>query len=255
MPTPFQHLVYANTVLESTRLPANVRARLQAQRAAFLFGNTVVDVQSITGQTRAETHFYHIYQDNEIRAGDVLLATYPELASPQRLSAARAAFVSGYLVHLVWDQCWLRNVFRPFYLDSHLWPDRLTRSVHHNALRVLADRRAEVTLRAQPEIPSLLRGVRPAGWLPFVEDTALERWRDWLVDQLDATTEVQTAQVFAKRMGVSPEHLEAVALSIEQNTYRPEVPGLSAAITAFETCAHTTSIAALVKYWQPDAGD
>ena len=58
MPTPFQHLVYASTILESTLLPASIREGLRAHRNAFLFGNTAVDVQSITGQARAETHFY-----------------------------------------------------------------------------------------------------------------------------------------------------------------------------------------------------
>lgn len=253
MPTPFQHLVYAKTVLESALLPHNISAHLHAHVDAYLFGNTAVDVQSITGQARAETHFYHIHQENPSRAGDVLLATYPELVSPHRLSPAHAAFVSGYLVHLVWDEVWLWTVFRPFYLESTLWPDRLTRNVHHNALRVLTDREAEAELRAQPDLLPLLRSVRPGDWLPFVETHALCRWRDWLVDQLDDSTAVQTAQVFAQRMGVSTEHLEEIALSIALNTYQPTVTGLHTAIQNYETRAYTESIEALIHYWQPEA--
>lgn len=251
MPTPFQHLVYANTILESPRLPANIRERLYARRGAFLFGNTAGDVQAITGQRRSETHFYHVFAGDDTPAGDTLLAAYPELASPHRLPAAHAAFISGYLTHLVWDQLWLQMVFRPFYLDSDLWPDRLTRNVHHNAFRVLADREAEAALRTRPEIPALLHDVHPTNWLPFVADTALERWRDWLVEQLHDATTVQTAQVFAQRMGISPEHLENVALSIALDTYRPTVPGLTGAVAAHHARALELSIDTLIRYWQP----
>jgi hypothetical protein len=249
MPTPFQHLVYAKTVLESALLPDNISAHLQAHVDAYLFGNTAVDVQSITGQARAETHFYHIYQENPDRAGGVLLATYPELVSPYRLSPAHAAFVSGYVAHLVWDEVWLWTVFRPVYLESELWPDRLTRNVHHNALRVLADRQAEAELRAWPDLLPLLRSVQPGDWLPFVETRALYRWRDWLVTQLADAKAVQTAQVFADRMGVSTEHLEGVAHAVALDTYKPSVPGLRAAIENFESRAYADSIAALIQYW------
>lgn len=250
MPTPFQHLIYAKTILESDSLPAGIRAHLHRYTGAFLLGSTAVDVQSITGQGRAETHFYHVFQDNPARAGDTLLAAHPELASPHRLDPARAAFIIGYLAHLVWDELWLWNVFRPFYMESHLWPDRLTRNVHHNALRVLADRQAEAELRSWPGLSALLRNTHPSGWLPFVTDPALEQWRNWLADQLDDTAEVQTAQVFARRMGVSTDHLEAVALSIAMDTYRPSIPGLHTAVEAFEAQALAESIAALTRYWQ-----
>ncbi|HOT92205.1 MAG TPA: hypothetical protein PLJ78_09425 [Anaerolineae bacterium] len=216
---------------------------------AYLLGNTAVDVQSITGQERFETHFYHVHGEADRRASEALLAAYPHLAAPERLDAAHAAFISGYLVHLVWDECWLREIFRPFYMESSLWSDRLTCNVHHNALRVLVDRQAEAILRTWPDVVPLLRSVQPDHWLPFVDNTALCRWRDWLVTQLVDPAAVQTTQVFAERMGISPEHLEAVIRAVEQDTYMPPVPGLAAALSTFEAHARAESLEILKKYW------
>ncbi len=250
MPTPFQHLVYARDMLADIRLPETIRQAAHAHLGAFLLGNTAVDVQSLTGQPRFDTHFYHVHGDSAVRAGETLLATYPELANPARLDPTHAAFVSGYLAHLVWDECWLRDVFRPFYLESSLWPDRLTRNIHHNALRVLMDRQAEAALRGWPDLPSLLGGVQPDRWLPFVPPEALFRWRDWVANQLADPDAVETAQVFAGRMGISPEHFETVISAVEQDTYRPRVPGLRDALSTFEANALTESVAALKGYWE-----
>ncbi|HQE92152.1 MAG TPA: hypothetical protein PLH19_05850 [Anaerolineae bacterium] len=250
MPTPFQHLVYAHEVLDHALLPEQIRQRIYPSLGAYLLGSTAVDVQSITGQPRSATHFYHIHGESTARAGETLLTTHPHLADPERLPPAHAAFISGYLVHLAGDECWLRDVFRPFYMESTLWPDRLTRNIHHNALRVLVDRQAEATLRTCPAVIPLLCAVQPDQWLPFVDNEALCRWRDGLVAQLADPAAVQTVQVFAERMGVSPAHLEAAIRAIAEDTYTPPVPGLRAAITAFESHSLAESIETLKKYWR-----
>ena len=250
MPTPFQHLVYARDVLTNAGLPEAIRQAMLTHLGVFLLGNIAVDVQSLTGQPRFDTHFYHVHGDNSLRAHETLLATYPELADPTRLQPAHAVFISGYVVHLAWDECWLRDVFRPFYLESDLWPDRLTRNVHHNALRVLVDRQAETALRLWPDVVPILRSVQPGHWLPFVPPEALCRWRDWVANQLADPDAVETAQVFAERMGISPEHFESVISAVEQDTYRPPVPGLLDALSIFETCALAESIEALKDYWK-----
>ena len=250
MPTPFQHLVYAREILEAPTLPQQIHAALQEAAGPYFLGSTAVDAQAITGQRRSETHFYRFPPTGNPRAGKAMKLAYPELADPYALSPERAAFVSGYLVHLAWDEDWAWDVFGPFYLESGTWPDRLTRSVHHNALRVVQDREAEAILHASPEIQAALRRTEPDHWLPFVPDEALCRWRDWIVCQLENPDRVQTAQVFAERMGVSVEHLEAVVRAIRTGTYKPPIPGLEEAIACFEIHARIDSIHALEQYWR-----
>jgi hypothetical protein len=251
MPTPFQHLVYARRVLNNPALPEEVRQVLTTHRSAFLFGSTAGDVQAVTGQPRYETHFYHFPPElSAPRAATKMLETYPQLADPAELSPEHAAFISGYLVHLSWDEFWAWDVFIPFYRELRLWPNRLTRSVHHNALRVTMDRRAEAELRAWSEIVPLLKAAQPRAWLPFVADSSLGRWRDWLVEQLEDPAKVQTVQVFAERMGVSVADFEAVIHQVELGTYRPAIHGLHAALRRFEEHAEADSVAGLLWYWR-----
>ncbi len=249
MPTPFQHLIYAKAALEDVSLPEPIRQRLKAHEGAYLLGSTAVDVQAITGQPRRETHFYTLPATPHLRAGKVMRERYPELSNPYCLPPEQAAFISGYLVHLAWDEDWAWDVFSPYYLEGGWWPDRLTRSVHHNALRVVMDRDALEALRRWPQVVPLLKGAEPDHWLPFVPDAALRKWRDWIVEQLEHPDRIQTVKVFAERMGVTPEHLEEVAEAIANDTFHPRLPGLQEALQRFEWHAHRDSLRALRQYW------
>ena len=148
-----------------------------AARGAFLLGSTAADVRAITGQHRSETHFYRLGVLDAPTADEALLADYPSLADPRALPGPQAAFVSGYLVHLAYDERWAEDLFLPLYWNGPDWPDRLTFAVHHNALRVVLDRRAFDRILGTPEAVEALRGTEPAaepeGWLPFVADAVL----------------------------------------------------------------------------------
>jgi len=61
---------------------------------------------------------------------------------------------------------------------------------------------------------------------------------------------VETAHVFAGRMGISPEHFETIISAVEQDAYQPPVPGLRDALSTFEAHALTESIEALTTYWE-----
>ena len=250
MPTPFQHLIYAKAVLEDPALPPAIRCRLEEAKEAFFLGNTAVDAQTITGQPRVKTHFYHLPPAKDSRAGEVMLSTYPELRDPHRLPLEQAAFISGYLVHLAWDEFWAWDVYMPLYMESRLWPDRLAGNVHHNALRVMLDRQAEIQLRGWREIAPLLCASEPDGWLPFMEGSVLFRWRDWLVAQLEDPAKVETTRVFAERMGVSVGHLEEVVQAVERDVYHPLQHKLRASMRRFESHGRRDSRDVLAQYWR-----
>lgn len=253
VPTPFQHLVYAEEILDHPVLPATVRRSLMEARGAFLLGNTAADVRAITHQHRSETHFYRLGALDAPPADEALFAGYPSLADPRVLAKTKAAFVSGYLVHLAYDERWARDLFLPLYWNGPDWPDRLTFTVHHNALRVVLDRRAFDRILAAPEAIEALRGTEPGpgsiDWLPFVSDAVLREWRDWLVDQLDAPDQVATMTVFAERMGVPVERMAEPLARIEAGTY-DAVPGLDAALERYAVCAQQDALERLARYWR-----
>jgi hypothetical protein len=248
VPTPFQHLAYAELVYRHPGLPATIRRLLHDAWCAYLLGSTAGDVQTITNQPRVETHFYHL-SDIGIRSPvKTLLTAHPHLACPEDLDPEHAAFLTGYLVHLVWDEVWARDLFLPLYQDSPQWQERKSRFLHHNALRVLLDRVAYASLDRRTFVSACLRTVVPGQWLPFAGDQALLAWRDWLAGQLADPTTVQTAAIFAERMRVPVQAVEAVVQEMVSGTYR-EVPDWAAAVERYEACALQESIEVVLRYW------
>lgn len=253
MPTPFQHLVYARNFLADQALPEALRTMLQAEAGAFLLGATAVDVQVLTGQARAETHFYEFPPREEARAVPTLLAACPALVDPHRLPPDQAAYLSGYLNHLIWDEVWAWEVYLPCYLFSGQFPTRQERAIHHNGLRVYLDHQAEATLHTWPEVVPWLASAEPRQWFPVTDDAALRRLRDWMVAQLTGREPVETARIFAERGKFPPERLEEVAQAIAVGTYVSPVPGLWEALARYEARGAQESRETVLRYWRGGA--
>ncbi len=250
MPTPYQHLAESVAILESLDLPGKVRPRLKAEQGAFLLGTTAGDVRYLTGQPRVETHFHEIPPDSAQTTVENLFSTYPALADPGALLPAQSAFVSGYLLHLTWDVNWALHVFCPRYLNSDTWSTWRQAMIHHNALRLVLDRRAFARMSAA-DVATKLRRTQPDQWVPFIVDEVLREWRDWVAHHLTTPQNVEgAAVVFAERMGISIDHLLHVAAAIETDVAEARVPGLIKALERFKASAYADSLQILCAYWE-----
>ncbi len=102
--------------------------------------------------------------------------------------------------------------------------------------------------RLNGDLVVALRKAKPKGWLPFTADEHLRAWRDWLVEQLLPGHDVQTAQVFAQRMGVSVAEMEAVLTSphqMEQRVFR-RIP--RTALQSFHDIGYARSVTLIAQY-------
>jgi hypothetical protein len=209
MPTPVQHLVLAQRLLDDATLPEAIRDRLQAQRGAFLFGNTAPDVQTVSGQVREATHFFVIPWAEVPRPHKAIFALYPALGAPQYRAADHAAFIAGYICHLWLDVLWVRDIYLSNFGPYARWGKSLhERHVYHNILRAWCDRNDQPQLNGA--IGSALASANPIDWLPFTADRYLLQWRDNLADQLRPEGRIRTVEVFARRGGVPPEKFHQV---------------------------------------------
>lgn len=203
MPTPFYHLSVAEDLLKRPDLPAGIRSSLEAERGAFLFGNTAPDVQVISRQPRQDTHFFDLPLRSAARPPwQQILKAYPSLAEVRQMPPAQVAFLAGYLCHLQADWLWVKDIFVPVFGLRSPWGTFPQRLYLHNVLRAYVDRQI---------LPGLTNGTctslaeaTPRGWLPFVEDEHLRQWRDSLVGQLRPQASIQTVEVFAARQGIPP---------------------------------------------------
>ncbi len=216
MPTPATHLASAQAMLCRGPLSSTARRLVDQHRGAFLLGHTAPDVKTISGQKRDATHFYSVPRTSDRPAYRVLFDTHPGLVDPATLSPPQAAFVAGYIAHLLLDERWLVHVFQPCFLRD--WGPRAERMFLHNVLRTWVDARDQH--RLDKSVSHLLQEAEPECWLPFVDDRMLRRWRDWLAEQLAPGYRMETAAVLAPRVGVPAEEMTSVAGSPAQMEHR-----------------------------------
>ena len=193
-------------------LSPNARRLLDRWQGPFLLGHTAPDVKTVSGQKREASHFYTIPRSSDRPAYLALFDTHPGLARVDALSPSQAAFIAGYVAHLLLDELWLDCVFQRYFLQD--WGPLAERLFLHNVLRTWVDLRDQARLNGTAA--QVLQQAEPDGWLPFVDDEYIRRWRDWLVEQLTTGHRMETAKVLADRMGIPAEEVEAVVQSPEQ---------------------------------------
>ena len=200
MPTPFYHLSIAEELLASPDLPQAVSAFLHRQRGAFLLGKTAPDVQSLSGQSRTETHFYRVPLTSQTPPWERMFNKYIQLGRPALLQSDQAAFIAGYICHLQADVIWITDLFVPYFLPMLTRHRRKRVGYLHNVLRAYLDEHILADLPA--DVGQNLSAVVPIGWLPFVDNSHMLAWRDYLAGQLAPGAEIQTVAVFAQRMDI-----------------------------------------------------
>ena len=202
MPTPIQHLAIADQLLHDNSLPGSIRDRLIDQRAAFLFGNTAPDVQTVSGQLREATHFFDIPLRSNQPAHLKMFELYPALAHARSIPPAQLAFIAGYICHLLLDVLWIRDIYQPNFGPNATWATARERSIYHNILRAWCDQNDQHALNG--DTGSNLSSVQPDHWLPFTLDRYLIDWRNVLADQFQPGASIRTIEVFAGRNHVPP---------------------------------------------------
>lgn len=248
MPTPVQHIVLAEQLLRDSTLPDSIRARLHAQRGAFLFGNTAPDVQVVSGQPRAATHFFEIPFRSVPHPQRVLFEHYPALSHPRLLSAAHAAFVAGYICHLWLDILWVRDIYLPAFGPEARWDTMQDRLLFHNILRAWCDQNDQRQLDG--DTGPALAAAQPRKWLPFTADGYLREWRDVLVAQFQPGAAIRTVEVFAARNHVTPEEFQRVLNSPAELDRRVFAHASREKIEAFYRAGYDEMAGLIVDYFR-----
>ncbi len=202
MPTPFYHLLLAESLQQNPGLPQYLRSFLAAHYPAYLLGHVAPDVQVVSGQKRTATHFYPL----PVRPGETppwqrIFELYPELAEIPLIPGDRHAFLAGYLCHLQADWYWAKEIFEPYFGIEATWQSFRERLYLHNVLRAYLD--YQVLQSLDGKAGDWLERATPEGWLPFVSDDHLKAWRDLIGNQLHPGAAIQTVEVFAARQGIS----------------------------------------------------
>jgi len=154
------------------------------ERGAYYMGATGPDMHILSGSKRHTSHFFDLGCIEEQDCVGAFFESYPELRDSKALSPRTAAFVGGYLTHLVIDGLWITDIYRPFFgpqssLVGDAQANIIDRVLQYDMdLERRRDREATVEIRA-----ALLAGPVDVE-VGFVDNAALRRWRDVAADML-----------------------------------------------------------------------
>ena len=226
MPNAETHLTAACDLLAE---PAIVQAfpwlANDACRSAFLMGAVSPDVRAIGGQTREQTHFFTIPPDDDRPAPAMMCADWPQIARAATLSAPQAAFIAGYMTHLIMDQTWVEMVVMPgLYLAGSAW------GLRHPNWRLYCILMTYLEYRAAARLPASsarqMSGAAPQGWLPFVADRDLAAWRDRVGKLIDGGGPRLVSSALSQSCGLDPARMEEIVQS-EPEMAREAYPTVS----------------------------
>jgi len=171
MPSMGSHLYRARIVAERLAIP-----EIEADRGAFYLGATAPDIRVITRNDREVTHFFTLTELERQDSVQRMFREHPVLDSQDGLDVSVVAFVAGYLTHLVLDETFINEIYRPYF---GAFSDRVEdprSNVLDRALQYEMDRRDREDRDAMAGIRADLAASGPVRGIPFIADEHLQEW-------------------------------------------------------------------------------
>ncbi len=151
---------------------------------SLYLGSTAPDIRIMTKWPRERTHFAPLSAD-EIGTGTrTMFRLHPDLAGHNGSSEATKAFLVGYVSHLIADEAWISDIYRPNFdppagrsmaaateVEANLW-DR--------ALQWDMDRRAAPAMERILRTGEVLADADVGVEIEFLNEVSLREWREWV---------------------------------------------------------------------------
>jgi hypothetical protein len=248
MPHAQTHLVAACEVLAQPALLESFPWLADdAAQSAFLLGAISPDARILSGQPREATHFFNIPPEEDRPAQARLLDEWPALRRVSVADGQRAACVAGYITHLVMDQTWVEQIVMPgLFIEGLEWGVGHPNWRLYTILMTYLERRAES--RLPEDALGQLKRAQPDGWLPFLDDQTLIRWRETIVRIVEGGGAARVSREFARTNGLAAGEMAAIVGSearMAQVAY-PTVP--RERLLAFEDESRSRSAGAVMDY-------
>jgi hypothetical protein len=207
MPNPHAHIALAEQAAKCLPHPV-----LQRHLGAFLLGCTAPDIRVITRSGRDETHFATIDAEGITSGVKGFFRANPELADPKTLSGPTCAFVAGYCSHLLADQTWIAEMYRPFFGNVKVYEDVSVGNVMDRALQMEMDRQAYDTVQG---LRHHLVGSEDGIEVGFIDKSTLSQWCQWVEDALARSFSWERLRSIGKRRQAEADYRVA-ELAVEE---------------------------------------
>lgn len=178
MPPIFLHMASALDVGRAVG-----HGMLQRETGAFYLGATTPDIRVLTRRDRKETHFFDLDVLEHQDSVDDFLRTHAHLALADSLDDQTAAFVSGYITHLVLDQAYIVSVYRPHFGQLSALGGDAQANLMDRMLQYELDRRRREATDEVDQIRQALAGCSLRLDVGFLDSETLRKWQQVAIDQ------------------------------------------------------------------------
>ena len=194
MPALALHAAVASRIADQLRHRA-----LDVDAGSLYLGATAPDIHILMGWERERTHFFDLRQLEEQSAVAAMFRAHPALARPAELSPSTEAFVCGYISHLVMDEIWINDVYRPFFGRSSPMAGDTRANIMDRAVQYDLDRQARTDRRAMSRVVKEIARPVPDLEVGFIDASALGRWRELMAESLNHSPDWERFRFFGGR--------------------------------------------------------
>jgi hypothetical protein len=192
---------------------------LEGERGNLYLGSTAPDIRVITLWERHRTHFFDLSNFDEQSGVEGLFAAYPRLREVGGIGGATAAFVAGYLTHLVMDELWITTIYRPFFGERSPLGGNLRANIMDRAMQFSLDRQKRIDRALMAHVLEEVARSDLAIEIDFIDEETLHRWKDVIIEIVDHPPDWERFRAVAGRhlrdAGIeSPEQFEEFLRSL-----------------------------------------
>jgi hypothetical protein len=169
------------------------------QRGTFYLGATTPDIRALTRWDRERTHFFPLDNFGEQSGVHRLFEEQPALRDAASLDAPTAAFMAGYISHLVLDEDYICEIYRPMFGErSSLATDELA-DVMDKALQWDIERAGCEDTAKVDEIRRALVEAAVEVNVDFIALDTLVQWRDISASAMESPPSLERLVRFLAR--------------------------------------------------------
>jgi hypothetical protein len=217
MPPPVLHMSLAKMLADSLAL-----SDIDSDRGAYYLGSTAPDIRAITRWDRDLTHFFDLNDFGHQDSVGALFDAHPELSDRTEVAGGTAAFLAGYITHLVLDQGWISDVYRPLFGEKSPLAGSERANVMDRVIQFEMDRQKR---EDRPAIDAMCADIAATALeitIGFIDIETLRRWREVNLDFLMAPP------TWERFRNVASRHLRAYGVDepAELERFMAEVPAL-----------------------------
>lgn len=182
-------------------------ATLERHPGSFLLGATAPDVRVILGWPRERTHFFRLAEDNVGAGLEGLLRAYPDLLERARLNERTKAFLAGYMAHLLADETWIVQVYRPYFGAASALGGGVEANLLDRTLQYEMERREREDQETLSRWRNALQEADERVEIGFLNGLTLRQWRDFVVRAASRNPSWEYFRGLVERLFVGPNAL------------------------------------------------